>query len=716
LELGYPVTVFDAFKEPGGMVTNCLPDYRIPTEEAKYDIDRVLARGLTLKSDTTVGKDVSLDELRKDYKAIFVAIGSQDPAKLPVPGVEAKGVLYGLPFLRDAKAGKKPDDFGKKVIIIGGGNVGIDCAKTALRLGAEEVNLVCLETRDLESHDRMPAHSWEIEEAEEEGVKMNGSLGPKEIMESGGKVAGLKTTKCISVYDESHNFAPKFADEDGPTFDADTVIIAIGQRSDLTGFEALESERGTFTVDKITLQTSVPEIFAGGDIVRGPASVIEAVADGNEAAISIDRFLKGEDMKEGRGAEVEVAELPERDIETEERNEPAKKDASARAKGFEEIELCFDEDTAVKEALRCLACAGCSECMECVKACEELKAVNHEQEEYLQEIDVGAIVVATGYDLYDPNEKPQFGYDGKNVITGLEFERLVSASGPTGGKIKIYDKEPKKVVFISCVGSRDREGHQYCSRMCCMYTAKHGHLIREKIPDSDVTVYYTDMRAFGKGYEEFYNRIQGEGVKYRYRELDDPIEIVHEGEKAIVKARGHEDIEADLVILAVAAVAKDDAKEMARMVNISVGGDGFFMEAHPKLRPIDTLTDGIFLAGMCQGPKDIPDTVAQASGAAVRTCGILSKPYLEIEATTSFVIEENCRACGMCVEACPYGAIELAEVTKGKETVVVSKVNEALCKGCGICAGTCLNSAIQHRGFLDEQILNMIGALGGGVK
>jgi len=353
-------------------------------------------------------------------------------------------------------------------------------------------------------------------------------------------------------------------------------------------------------------------------------------------------------------------------------------------------------------------------CKTCETFCEA-DAIVYDQKDEIKELDVGAIVVATGFDLFDPTSKTEYGY-GKynNVITGMEFERLVSASGPTQGDIEINGKVPKDVVFIQCVGSRDKEGNEYCSRVCCMYTAKQAHLVKEKIPDAKLDVFYTDVRAFGKGYEEFYNRVQGEGVTYRRRELDDPIKVTNKGEKLIIKAKGHPDIEADLVVLATGIVPRSDSKELSRILGINQSADGFLLEAHPKLRPVDTFTDGIFLAGCCQAPKDVPDTVAQASAAASRACDIISKKQLLIEATIANVNENLCRACGFCVDACPYTAIELKEIEKFGHKIKVARVNEILCKGCGSCSAACLNGAISHLGFTDGQILSLITALGGG--
>jgi heterodisulfide reductase subunit A len=342
----------------------------------------------------------------------------------------------------------------------------------------------------------------------------------------------------------------------------------------------------------------------------------------------------------------------------------------------------------------------------CIEACGDRNAIDFDQEEKIVEVEVGTIVVATGFDLFDAKEKPEYGY-GKfdNVITGLEFERLVSASGPTGGHIEINGNEPKKVVFIQCVGSRDKETNEYCSRVCCMYTAKQAHMVKDKIPDAELIVYNTDVRAFGKGFEEFYNRVQGEGVTYRRRGLDDTIEVNKKGDKVVVKAKGHPDVEVDLVVLATGIVPRKDSKDLTRILNINQSADGFFLEAHPKLRPVDTFTDGVFLAGCCQGPKDIPDAVAQASGAAVRASEPLAAGKVEVEAISSCIDDDLCSGCRICEDLCPYSALEFDEKDK------IMKVNDVMCKGCGCCASACPTGAISMRHFDLKQILAQIGGI-----
>jgi len=349
----------------------------------------------------------------------------------------------------------------------------------------------------------------------------------------------------------------------------------------------------------------------------------------------------------------------------------------------------------------------CGKSPSCVDACDR-NAIDFNQKDEEIELDIGTIVVATGFDLFDLSLKPEYGYgELKSVITGLEFERCVSASGPTGGKIQINGNEPRKITLVQCVGSRDREGNgnEHCSRVCCMYTAKHAHLIKEKIPDADITIYYTDIRAFGKGFEEFYNRVKAEGVTYRRRELDDPIEVIEKDGRTYVKAKGYPDNHADLVILAAGIIPKKDSKELSRILNIQHSGDGFYLEAHPKLRPVDTMTDGIFLAGCCQSPKDIPDSVAQANGAAAKASIPLAKGKVEVEPATASVYEDLCSGCRTCENVCPYSALEYDEV-RG-----VMRSNEVLCKGCGSCTAACPSGAIYARHFKDEQMLAQIDAI-----
>ena len=714
-KMGYKPTIFEALPVIGGMLRVGIPKYRLQDKILDFEIGIIKDTGVEIKTNTPVGSKLKFNDLQKSgYKATFISIGLHKCRVLGVDGEDLTGVMPGVDFLNRVKKSEKFDFKDKVIAIVGGGNAAMDSARSALRFGAKKVIVVYRRSRK-----EMPAIEEEIERAEEEKIDFHYLTAPLKII--GNTKKEVKGIECIKMElgepDASGRRRPVPIKGSEFKMDIDKLIIAIGQQTDYSSIEAagfdLGVDRGKIKVDELTLQTPSPSVFAGGDVIGGTEIAIQAIADGYEAAISIDRYLRGVDLKEGRTRrDITIAPLPEQEFEKAPRQKMPTLPINRRLNNFDEVNLGFTEEMAKEEAKRCLECNVCSLCNQCVEVCEA-NAIVHDQTEAIIELDIGSIVVATGFDLYDPSEKPEYGYSKfDNVITGLEFERLVSASGPTEGHIEIDGKEPKKVVFIQCVGSRDKENHEYCSRVCCMYTAKHAHLVREKLPGADLTVYNTDVRAFGKGFEEFYNRVMDEGVNYRRRELDDPIEVVEKGDHAVVKAKGHPDIEADLVVLATAIIPKNDAPEVARILNISHSADGFFLEAHPKLKPLDTFTDGVFLAGCCQSPKDVPDTVAQASGAASRACNILSKKQLEIEATIAHVDENLCRGCGFCVDVCPYTAIELKEIEQFGHKIEVANVNEALCKGCGSCSAACLNGAISHLGFTDGQILSMINALG----
>jgi heterodisulfide reductase subunit A len=346
-------------------------------------------------------------------------------------------------------------------------------------------------------------------------------------------------------------------------------------------------------------------------------------------------------------------------------------------------------------------------CGACKKFCER-EAIDFEQQEEFVEVDVGNIIVATGYDPFDPTPITKYGYGRlPNVYTGLEFERMCNSVGPTGGKIVLKDgTEPQNIAIIHCVGSRDENYHKYCSRVCCMYALKYSHLIKEKTK-ANVFQMYIDMRCFGKGYEEFYERLAKEGVTFvrgKVAEITDAAQNLDEKGKLVVCG---EDtllgnvirVPVDMVILCIALEARADAKDVAHLLGISQGADGFFIERHPKLDPVATMTDGIFIAGCCQGAKDIPDTVAQASAAATRVLALITKGKVAMEATTAVIDEDKCSGCRVCNLLCPYSAIDFIEDKK------VSRINEALCKGCGTCVAACPSAAITHNHFTTEEIM-----------
>jgi heterodisulfide reductase subunit A len=349
----------------------------------------------------------------------------------------------------------------------------------------------------------------------------------------------------------------------------------------------------------------------------------------------------------------------------------------------------------------------------CVDACDR-QAIDFTQQEQLQEIQVGTIILATGFQPFDATRLPYYGY-GKfpNVYTALEVERLINAAGPTGGEVLLRDgTRPQTVGIIHCVGSRDEKTNRWCSRVCCMYSLKLAHLVKEHT-GAELYNFYIDMRTPGKSYEEFYDKLLKEGVHFirgRVAEVTDWARQPQEEGKLVVRVEDTligavRRVPLDMVILAVGLEPRADAQEVRRLFNLSCSTEGFFLERHPKLAPVNTFTDGIFIAGACQGPRDIPDTVAQAGAAAAEALALIDTGYVELEPNTACIREEDCSGCKSCLPLCPYQAISFREDTKK------AQINEALCKGCGTCVAACPSGSITQHLFEDAQLFSEIDGL-----
>ena len=359
------------------------------------------------------------------------------------------------------------------------------------------------------------------------------------------------------------------------------------------------------------------------------------------------------------------------------------------------------------DAEKCLTLKGKKCKQPCTTACGP-GAIDFEQKDEVVELEVGAIIMATGFELWDPGQDARYGYGRlDNVITSLEFERISNASGPTGGEIVCKNGEPpKSVAILHCVGSRDLNYQEHCSRVCCMYSLKFSHLIKEHLPETEVYELYIDMRCFGKGYEEFYRRLMDEGVhmvRGRAAEVTDLALSPEEEGRLVVKTEDTllgivRRIPADMVILSSGLAPAKDAKAVSQTFGFGCSADGFFLERHPKLEPVSTLTDGIFIAGCCQYPKDIPDTVAQAGAAAAGALALVDNATVKVEPTISYIDPEKCSGCHICVGLCPHVAIQYNEEKK------VAEVITAACKGCGVCVAACGSNVPQQRGYLDNQI------------
>jgi heterodisulfide reductase subunit A len=355
-------------------------------------------------------------------------------------------------------------------------------------------------------------------------------------------------------------------------------------------------------------------------------------------------------------------------------------------------------------------------CGACQMVCEA-GAIDFTRQAETVELDVGTIVVATGFEMWDPTQLSQYSYGrSPNIITGLEFERLSNAAGITGGQIVLADgRKPERAAVIHCVGSRDHNAHEYCSRICCMYSLKQAHLVKDKT-GAEVYEFYMDMRSFGKGYEEFYERIQEEGVTM-VRGRGAEVNVLENGK---LRVKGEDanlgrvvSVDVDMVVLSTAIQAPQDAGKVASLFGLSRSPDGFFAEAHPKLRPVETNTAGVFVAGACQSPRDIPDAVAMASATSAKVLGLFSADELEREPAVAVVSEQTCIGCMRCALVCPYGAIEQRDIctVDGQVCGHTAYVNPGVCQGCGTCEAVCLSNSVELQTFTDEQVYSEINAL-----
>ena len=626
----FAVTVFEALPAAGGMMRVGIPEYRMPYDLVQREVDDVVSKGVELKLNSRVDDAASL---LGEYNAVFIATGAHAGIKLPIPGNDLPNVYLATDFLREvslADAAKPSFIKDKRILVLGGGNVAIDAAMSSVRLGASWVGMSCLE-----SEEKMPAHDWEVRDAREEGIEVFAGRTFKEITASNGSVSGVRTVNV--------NFRGFI--EGRPDFDeiagsetvvpCDIVIFAVGQKPELALLkDKVETVRGrTVAVDKGSLATNVPGIFAGGDAVTGTTFVVDAIEAGHVAAQAIVEYLKDETAQAWPPAVKVLERLPEATMDAEQkallieegskanRFEPAKRNPAERKRDFSEVEAALSEEEVIEAAKRCLECGVCSECLQCVYACRA-GAVNHDDRDEVVDLKVGALVLTPGFKTVDGNIRPELGYGQyPNVVTSLEFERILSASGPFAGTVqRISDgKHPKKIAFIQCVGSRDTScGNDYCSSVCCMYATKEAIIAREHDNNIQPTIFYMDIRAHGKNFENYYERAKNEsGVRYvkcsvsRVREEFNTknllITYIDEAGKVVEE-------EFDMVVLSVGLEPAKHTVEMVQRLGVDVDKYGFAVTK--SFAPHSTSKEGIYVCGAYQGPKDIPETVAQASGAA----------------------------------------------------------------------------------------------------
>ncbi len=631
-------TIFEALPVAGGMLRVGIPDHRLPVEILDREIEVITGLGVEIKFNTPLGPELTVDDLlARGYRAVYLATGAHRGIELGVPGEKAEGVCQGVDFLRELNLAGKVH-VGKKVAVIGGGNVAIDVARSAVRLNAEEVNILYRRTRA-----EMPAWEEEIRAAEEEGVKITYLSAPQEIRVADGRVVGVRCIRMeLGEPDSSGRRRP--VPVPGSEFDLeiDQLISAIGQRPEISGFEdvmGLEFSRwGTIEVDPVTYATGREGVFAGGDVQTGPWVAIGAIAAGREAAESIVRYLDGRDLTEGREP-TSTAHPVYRPVPPDEPRKGRAKmpeiSLEKRKGNFKEVEPGLEEAAGREEAGRCLNCGYCCECFQCVEICKAgaVTLETHKEQTERLELNVGSIILSPGFQAFDPSKFDTYSYARHpNVITSMEFERILSASGPTMGHlIRLSDeKEPKKIAWLQCVGSRDinRCDNGYCSSVCCMYATKEAVIAKEHAgADLDCAIFFMDMRTFGKDFENYYDSAREKhGIRYIRSRVHtiDPIS----GTDDLLLKYATEDgdfIEEpfDMVVLSVGMETPPEVAALAERLGIELNEDRFCRTE--TFHPVRTSTDGIYVCGAFQGPKDIPSSVTEASAAACAACMDLSE-------------------------------------------------------------------------------------------
>ncbi len=631
---GYGVTVFEKNPVPGGTLVTGIPEYRLPREYVEFEIGLLQKYGVEIKLNSPIGENLKIADLfEQGYEAVFIATGLSVPYRLGVEGENLPGVIPGIDFLRQVNLGEEIKLHGR-VAVIGGGNVAVDTARTALRCGAGEVHVF-----SLESASEMPASKEEIDLAVEEGVVFHHRRGVNRIL-GDKRVNGLELSRVTRLFDEQGRFDPQYSEDDTVTMPFEFVLISIGQGLNDSFVSEKEMElispRGTIRVDEETLETPLPGIFAGGDAATGPRDVISAIGTGKRAAESIHRYLEGVSCRDNRLFKVPAENIAPRRQSPEEiphhpplpiQHRPLTGDASL----WEEETLGFTSQQALSEAERCLNCGVCSECGRCVSTCQA-GAIDHNMTDREIELEVGAIILSPGGSTFDPAALEYLGYTkSPNVITSIEFERILSASGPYQGHMQRPGdgKEPKKIAWIQCVGSRNLRIHKnYCSSVCCMYAIKEAVIAMEHASGPlEAVIFNMDMRTYGKDFEKYYTRARDEyGVRFEKSRIFS-VEPMHDesGDLFIRYAREDGSIGEevfDLVVLSVGLEAGCGTEELARVSGIELNQHGFCKIG--DLRLGITSRPGIFAAGVFAGPKDIPETVIEASAAAGHASGLLA--------------------------------------------------------------------------------------------
>jgi heterodisulfide reductase subunit A-like polyferredoxin len=637
--MGYRVTLFEAKPYLGGMLRYGIPAYRLPKNILDREIQNILNLGIEVQTNALIagpkellGAGTSSNGNLKPaggFHAVFMATGAWQNRKLGIPREDAQGVLQGLDFLCDFNSGN-PLKLGSNVLVIGGTDLALDAARCARRLpNVQSVQIACLENRA-----DMAAYSEQLAEALEEGITVQHGLDPTRIETSGSRVTTVTFRACTSLFDKrKRRFDPIFDDSKVTTIPADTVIVAIGRGIHASQYGMEMRPGGRILADPGTLATSIKGVFAGGDVVLGPASMTDAIAQGHKASEAIDAYIRGSaairstdeaKLSTGSSSNSAFAKTASNPKPNAPRQDPIplpQAEVVARLWDMVEIHGGYNREQALFEARRCLSCGLCSGCMECVKACSA-GAILHDQQVTDIELEVGSIILAPGTEEFPASLWEEFGCGRyANVLSNVQFERLISATGPTGGSLRRPSDggEVQRLAFIQCIGSRDpARGNAYCSSICCMSSAKEALAALENIRDLDVSIFGTEVRAFGKEFDSYIDRVRDEHSVKFIRACPSRIVETTENNKLRIEypdpSGSMQYQEFDLVVLGTGIQVPFSAKELSRRLGLDLNSFGFALTQ--RLAPLATSQPGIYVAGAFQEPKDISESVAQGSASA----------------------------------------------------------------------------------------------------
>ena len=654
---GHTVKIFEAASQAGGMLKLALPEYRAPKDVVDRDVQNVTVLGVEIECNRKIE---DLTELKKQgFDLIFVSVGTHKTVEMGVEGSDLKGLVSCLDFLRESNIGKKENLTGKKVMIVGGGNTAIDAARTSMRLGAEKVTVVYRRSRA-----EMPCFAPEIKEAEEEGVEILLLRNPVKLIGEKGELKKVQLIK-MKLEDPDESGRRKSVPIPGSEYleDVDYMIEAIGLKAE-TSFFAKDIElnkNGTIRVNEKTLQTSTPYIFAGGDTVTGATTLIEAAGQGKKAAFYMDKYLSNLTMEEYESGD----KLPAVD-----KTEVYKKygnhkiaaiengciPVNQRINSFDEVEFGYTETELKASADRCMDCSNCRECHQCVSICPA-NAIDFSQKKQTVRKKVKSVIVTTGYKLFPPTGKPDYGYSKyANVIDSMQMDRLIAPTRPFNNVLRPGDgKVPDNIAYVLCTGSRDSAiensgcgadcaNNPICSQICCMYSIKQAQLLMGALPMADITIYYMDIRAFGKGYEEFFMQSKSMGVNFvkgkvakiteNESKKGDLILRYEDVTKGVVKEAKH-----DLVVLSVGVLPNKEIPQIFKNQVLELDSFNFVKQTDELVSPALTSIKGVFVAGAASGPKDIPDSILSAGCAATEVAGYLESKA--IYASENFTLVKN---------------------------------------------------------------------------